>query len=73
MQISENIKVSTGNSALCVDQRDALQLNDENLKATSSGMRFRGLSKIHYIGFIRPLAGYGLPPPHGEFCRSYFS
>ena len=21
----------------------------------------------------RPLAGYGLPPPQGEFCRPYFS
>ena len=33
MQISENIKVSTGSSALRVDQRKALHLNDENLKA----------------------------------------
>ena len=21
---------------------------------------------------FRPLAGYGLPPPKGEFCRPYF-
>ena len=24
-------------------------------------------------GRHRPLAGYGLPPPQGEFCRPYFS
>ena len=50
MQISENIKVSTGSSALCVDQKKALHLNDENLEAKE--YESRGLSKIHYIGNI---------------------
>ena len=44
------------------------------------------LPKVTYIEFdptdlkmldtdffvCRPLAGYGLPPPQGEFCRPYF-
>ena len=28
---------------------------------------------VNYENQIRPLAGYGLPPPQGEFCRPYFS
>ena len=37
-----------------------------NLKAANSQYVFKQYNTI------RPLAGYGLPPPRGEFCRLYF-
>ena len=53
----------------------------DNTKGKKSGMKrddTKGKKSDDKIGMKRddtnrPLAGYGLPPPQGEFCTPYFS
>ena len=64
-----NNKVQTIFTPISIPNKKNRELGNTVNQTMVMGALYRYICTI----YTRPLAGYGLPPPQGEFCRPYFS